>query len=76
MGPDDGYICQFTKERAPFWADPGALALGATLKAVAGRPPPRRMVAQVGGGGNGSGTKRGRGEGGAQHRNELPKRTV
>ncbi|KAG2447103.1 hypothetical protein HYH02_007852 [Chlamydomonas schloesseri] len=33
MGPDDGYICQFTPDVTGFWAERNRLALGATFKA-------------------------------------------
>eukprot|EP00878_Enallax_costatus_P029304 GHUV01031756.1.p1 GENE.GHUV01031756.1~~GHUV01031756.1.p1 ORF type:complete len:461 (+),score=103.09 GHUV01031756.1:601-1983(+) len=32
MGPDDGYICQFSKDIKPFWASRHNLELGAVLK--------------------------------------------
>lgn len=32
MGPDDGYICQFTPNVTGFWAERNRLALGATFK--------------------------------------------
>ncbi|EFJ42521.1 hypothetical protein VOLCADRAFT_42287, partial [Volvox carteri f. nagariensis] len=32
MGPNDGYICQFTSDVSSFWADPHHPALGATFK--------------------------------------------
>ena len=35
MGPDDGYICQFSRETSSFWADRNDLLLGAGIKAGA-----------------------------------------
>lgn len=32
MGPDDGYICQHSKDIRPFWASRHKLELGAVLK--------------------------------------------
>jgi hypothetical protein len=50
MGPDDGYICQFSKDQSTFWAARNSLELGACIKAAptyTGRRAPQRMVAQV-----------------------------
>ncbi len=33
MGPDDGYICQFSQSTSGFWAERNSLALGATFRA-------------------------------------------
>lgn len=33
MGPDDGYLLQFSPDTSIFWADPQSLSLGATFKA-------------------------------------------
>ena len=53
MGPDDGYICQFSRNTGSFWADRNDLALGAGLKALG--PGARRGS----GGGNGGGSNGG-----------------
>lgn len=37
MGPDDGYICQFSRDTNTFWAERNTLALGATFRAANGR---------------------------------------
>jgi len=47
MGPDDGYLCQFSRSTGAFWADPNDLALGATFQAK-GAASPRSLVPQVG----------------------------
>ena len=33
MGPDDGYLCQYSKDISSFWADKSQLALGAAFRA-------------------------------------------
>lgn len=35
MGPDDGYICQYTPDTECFWAERDSLALGAGMRATA-----------------------------------------
>uniref|UniRef100_A0A383VS04 Tocopherol cyclase n=1 Tax=Tetradesmus obliquus TaxID=3088 RepID=A0A383VS04_TETOB len=50
MGPDDGYICQFSRDTEPFWASRHNLELGATLKpkpTAAGQRQLRRPVPQA-----------------------------
>lgn len=37
MGPDDGYLLQYSPEVSTFWADPRSLALGATFRPAGGR---------------------------------------
>lgn len=32
MGPDDGYICQFSKDVSPFWASRNTLELGSSFR--------------------------------------------
>ncbi|KAF8055647.1 VTE1 [Scenedesmus sp. PABB004] len=32
MGPDDGYVCQFSRDTSPFWASRHTLELGAVLR--------------------------------------------
>lgn len=39
MGPDDGYLLQFSPDVSTFWADPRSLALGAAFRPAAGRSP-------------------------------------
>lgn len=34
MGPNDGYICQFSQSTSGFWAERNSLALGATFRAA------------------------------------------
>lgn len=45
MGPGDGYILQYTKDTASFWAERNRLELGACLDPWAGaaRAPPKRI---------------------------------
>jgi tocopherol cyclase len=47
MGPDDGYLLQYSPDVSTAWADPTSLALGAcfTPATGAGRPPPPRGLA-------------------------------
>ncbi|KAF6251155.1 tocopherol cyclase-domain-containing protein [Scenedesmus sp. NREL 46B-D3] len=50
MGPDDGYICQFSRDTEVFWASRHNLELGATLTAkptAAGRRRLRRPVPET-----------------------------
>eukprot|EP00882_Tetradesmus_deserticola_P018828 GHRQ01020221.1.p1 GENE.GHRQ01020221.1~~GHRQ01020221.1.p1 ORF type:complete len:334 (+),score=10.49 GHRQ01020221.1:821-1822(+) len=50
MGPDDGYICQFSRDTEPFWASRHSLELGATLAAkptAAGQRRLRQPVSEV-----------------------------
>ena len=39
MGPEDGYLLQYSPDVASFWADPRSLSLGATFRPVPGRAP-------------------------------------
>jgi len=44
MGPDDGYVVQYTTKTDKFWADPKDLKLGATFLSTPGSRPPSGMV--------------------------------
>lgn len=44
MGPDDGYILQYSKDVSCFWADRSSLALGATFDRPAPSPASRRST--------------------------------
>jgi len=51
MGPDDGYLLQYSKDVSSFWADRTSLALGATFRPTktttnSRSPPPRGLLAQ------------------------------
>ncbi|KXZ53182.1 hypothetical protein GPECTOR_7g1074 [Gonium pectorale] len=50
MGPNDGYICQFSPDVRTFWAERHRPALGATFKQAAGasggRAPPRAPLSE------------------------------
>jgi tocopherol cyclase len=56
MGPDDGYILQYSKDVSTFWADRGRLALGASFQpteaggasCVGGMLPERKFSERVG----------------------------
>ena len=49
MGPDDGYLVQFSPDPRDFWANRDSLELGAVFKAAATQPPQqlKRPLAQV-----------------------------
>jgi hypothetical protein len=51
MGPEDGYICQFSKDIKTFWGSRHSLELGATFRSkvpAAGRQRPlARSVSEV-----------------------------
>lgn len=48
MGPNDGYICQFSKDVRTFWASRNSLELGATFQGGQGSTrSPSCMVPQV-----------------------------
>lgn len=46
MGPNDGYLCQFSRNTGTFWANPHDLALGANIKPKS-TASPRTMVPEV-----------------------------
>jgi tocopherol cyclase len=45
MGPDDGYVLQYSKDVSSFWADRSSLALGATFDRAAPSSASREAVA-------------------------------
>lgn len=46
MGPNDGYLCQYSNDTSIFWAEEGALELGACFRGSAS--PPRSIIPPVG----------------------------
>ena len=47
MGPDDGYLLQYSKNTAPFWASRQSLALGTTFKAAPNGPTHGNITPQL-----------------------------
>lgn len=47
MGPDDGYILQYSKDTSPFWAAPQSLSLGATFRANPHGPTGGKITPQL-----------------------------